>query len=62
VHAVQLAEPDADGDEPEEEVPAQTWMLATAHPSAVLRTPGDARAAAYDALVADLEVVAGALA
>jgi uracil-DNA glycosylase family protein len=61
-HAVPLAEPDADGDEPEEEVPAQTWMLATAHPSAVLRTPDDARAAAYDALVADLKVVAGALA
>jgi uracil-DNA glycosylase family protein len=57
-----LTEPDADGDEPEEEVPAQTWMLATAHPSAILRTPDDARAAAYDALVADLTVVAGALA
>ncbi|QXG74910.1 UdgX family uracil-DNA binding protein [Modestobacter sp. L9-4] len=57
-----LTEPDADGDEPEEEVPAQTWMLATAHPSAILRTPDDARAAAYDALVADLKVVAGALA
>jgi uracil-DNA glycosylase family protein len=57
-----LTEPDADGDEPEEEVPAQTWMLATAHPSAILRTPDDARAAAYDALVADLAVVAGALA
>jgi uracil-DNA glycosylase len=62
VPAVALVEPDADGDEPEEEVPAQTWMLATAHPSAVLRTPDDARAAAYDALVADLKVVAGALA
>ncbi|WP_369140723.1 UdgX family uracil-DNA binding protein [Modestobacter versicolor] len=60
--AVLLTEPDADGDEPEEEVPTQTWMLATAHPSAVLRTPDDARAAAYDALVADLRVVAGALA
>jgi uracil-DNA glycosylase family protein len=57
-----LTEPGADGDEPEEEVPAQTWMLATAHPSAILRTPDDARAAAYDALVADLTVVAGALA
>ncbi|MCZ2830146.1 UdgX family uracil-DNA binding protein [Modestobacter sp. VKM Ac-2986] len=57
-----LTEPDADGDEPEEEVPAQTWMLATAHPSAILRTPEDARAAAYDALVADLKIVAGALA
>jgi uracil-DNA glycosylase family protein len=61
-HAVPLVEPDADGDEPEEETPAQTWMLATAHPSAVLRTPDEARAAAYDALVADLTVVAGALA
>jgi uracil-DNA glycosylase family protein len=61
-HAVQLVEPDADGDEPEEEVPEQTWMLATTHPSAVLRTPDDARDAAYDALVADLKVVARALA
>ena len=61
-HAVQLDEPDADGDEPEEEVPEQTWMLATTHPSAVLRTPDDARDAAYDALVADLTVVARALA
>jgi len=59
---VPLVEPDADGDEPEEEAPAQTWMLATAHPSAVLRTPDDARDAAYAALVADLAVVAGALA
>jgi DNA polymerase len=42
--------------------PAQTWMLATTHPSAILRTPDEARAAAYDALVADLAVVAGALA
>src|SRR3954447_23014284 len=33
--ALPLTEPDADGEEPEEEVPAQTWMLATAHPSAV---------------------------
>jgi len=43
-------------------VPHQTWMLATTPPSAVLRTPDEARAAAYDALVADLAVVAGALA
>jgi DNA polymerase len=49
-------------DDEEEEVPHQTWMLATTHPSAVLRTPDEARAAAYDALVADLAVVAGALA
>jgi DNA polymerase len=46
----------------DEDAPHQTWMLATAHPSAVLRTPDDARAAAYAALVADLEVVAAALA
>jgi DNA polymerase len=46
----------------DEDAPHQTWMLATAHPSAVLRTPDDARAAAYDALVADLKVVAHALA
>src|SRR3954462_272038 len=46
----------------DEDAPHQTWMLATAHPSAVLRTPDEARGAAYDALVADLAVVAGALA
>ena len=62
VRAAELIEPDADGDEPEEEVPAQTWILATTHPSAVLRTPDENRAAAYDALVADLKVVAHALA
>ena len=49
-------------DEPDEGAPAQTWMLATAHPSAVLRTPDEERGAAYDALVADLKVVAHALA
>ena len=49
-------------DEPDEDAPAQTWMLATAHPSAILRTPDEAREAAYGALVADLRVVAGALA
>jgi DNA polymerase len=37
-------------------------MLATTHPSAILRTPDEARDAAYDALVADLRVVAHALA
>jgi uracil-DNA glycosylase len=52
----------ASGEDDDEDAPHQTWMLATAHPSAVLRTPDDARAAAYDALVADLRVVAGALA
>ena len=53
---------EADDDEPDEAAPAQTWMLATTHPSAILRTPDEARAAAYDALVADLKVVAAALA
>jgi uracil-DNA glycosylase len=53
---------EADDDEPDEGVPAQTWLLATTHPSAILRTPDDQRAAAYDALVADLTVVAHALA
>ena len=46
----------------DEDAPHQTWMLATTHPSAVLRTPEDARPAAFDALVADLRVVARALA
>ncbi len=53
---------EADDDEPDEASPAQTWILATTHPSAVLRTPDEARPAAFDALVADLKVVAGALA
>jgi uracil-DNA glycosylase family protein len=53
---------EADDDEPDEGTPAQTWMLATTHPSAILRTPDESRAAAYDALVADLAVVARALA
>jgi DNA polymerase len=53
---------EADDDEPDEGAPAQTWMLATTHPSAILRTPDESRAAAYDALVADLTVVARALA
>jgi DNA polymerase len=53
---------EADDDEPDEGGPAQTWMLATTHPSAILRTPDESRAAAYDALVADLAVVAHALA
>src|SRR5687767_2084194 len=46
----------------DEDAPHQTWMLATTHPSAILRTPDDARDAAYDALVTDLQVVAHALA
>ena len=53
---------EADDDEADEGAPAQTWMLATTHPSAVLRTPDESRPAAYDALVADLAVVAHALA
>jgi uracil-DNA glycosylase family protein len=53
---------EADDDEPDAGAPAQMWMLATTHPSAILRTPDGARAAAYDALVADLRVVAHALA
>ena len=46
----------------DEDAPHQTWMLATTHPSAILRTPDEAREAAYEALVADLRVVAHALA
>ena len=46
----------------DEDAPSQTWMLATTHPSAILRTPDEGRAAAYDALVSDLKVVAHALA
>jgi uracil-DNA glycosylase len=38
------------------------WIMATAHPSAVLRVPEEDRQAAYDALVADLRVGASALA
>jgi DNA polymerase len=52
---------DTPGDD-DEAAPHQMWMLATAHPSMVLRIPDENRAAAYDALVADLRVVAGALA
>jgi uracil-DNA glycosylase len=39
-----------------------TWIIATTHPSAVLRVPGADRSAAYDALVADLKVAAKVLA
>ncbi len=49
-------------DETDEAAPAQMWILATTHPSAVLRTPDEQRPAAYDALVADLQVVARTLA
>lgn len=38
------------------------WIIATTHPSAVLRVPEENRAAAYDGLVADLKVAAQALA
>ena len=59
-HLLPWTPPGADADE--EDAPHQTWMLATTHPSAVLRTPDEDRPAAYDALVADLAVVAKALA
>ncbi|MGZ4505822.1 MAG: UdgX family uracil-DNA binding protein [Blastococcus sp.] len=55
--AAAVAEADED-----EDAPTQTWMLATTHPSAILRTPDAERPAAYEALVADLTVVAHALA
>ncbi|WP_369130012.1 UdgX family uracil-DNA binding protein [Modestobacter roseus] len=51
--------PEADQDE---DAPHQTWVIATTHPSAVLRTPDEGRQAAYDALVTDLRVVATTLA
>ena len=38
------------------------WIMATTHPSAVLRVPDDQRAAAYDALVSDLRIGAQVLA
>ncbi|MGY1914691.1 UdgX family uracil-DNA binding protein [Blastococcus sp. SYSU DS0973] len=59
VRTAEATLPEADQ---EEDAPHQTWILATTHPSAILRTPDEARAAAYDALVADLAVVAAALA
>ena len=46
----------------DEDAPHQMWMLATTHPSAVLRVPDESRGPAYDELVKDLKVVAGALA
>ena len=36
-------------------------VLATVHPSAILRTPGEAREKAFDAFVADLSIAAGEL-
>ena len=59
VRAAEAGLPEADQDE---DAPHQTWILATTHPSAILRTPDEARATAYDALVTDLRVVAAALA
>ncbi len=55
-----LPRPSALGDE--EAGVQQSWLMATTHPSAILRTPDEERAAAYDALVADLRVAASALA
>jgi len=49
-------------DQTEDAAVQSAWIMATAHPSAVLRVPGEARAEAYDALVADLKVGAEALA
>jgi DNA polymerase len=46
----------------EEAAVQSAWIMATAHPSAVLRVPGEGREAAYQALVADLKVGAEALA
>jgi DNA polymerase len=46
---------------PLESAAAPSWVLATTHPSAVLRAR-DAREAAYDGLVADLRVAAAAMA
>jgi DNA polymerase len=54
--------PAGDEADEDEDAPSQTWLLATTHPSAILRTPDESRATAYDALVADLAVVAHALA
>ena len=49
-------------DDEDEGAPHQMWMLATTHPSAVLRVPDENRGQAYDDLVRDLTVVAAALA
>jgi DNA polymerase len=49
-------------DEPEDAAVKSTWIMATAHPSAVLRVPEEGRQAAYDALVADLRTGASVLA
>jgi isoleucyl-tRNA synthetase len=49
-------------DEPEDAAVKSAWIMATAHPSAVLRVPEGGRQEAYDALVADLRTGAAALA
>ena len=49
-------------DDAEDAAVKSAWIMATAHPSAVLRVPEEGRQAAYDALVADLRTGAGALA
>lgn len=46
----------------EEAAVHSAWIMATTHPSAVLRVPGEEREEAYQALVADLRVGAQALA
>ena len=50
------------GSEPEDAAVHSAWIMATAHPSAVLRVPDADRPAAYDALVADLRTAATTLA
>jgi DNA polymerase len=61
-----LDPPDAGGAgtlfESEDAAVHSAWIMATAHPSAVLRVPDEGRQAAYDALVADLRVGAEVLA
>lgn len=47
--------------DPEDAAVHQAWLMATTHPSAVLRTPEQDRGPAYDALVRDLRVAATAL-
>jgi uracil-DNA glycosylase len=49
-------------DDAEDAAVQSAWIMATAHPSAVLRVPEEGRQAAYDALVADLRTGAAALA
>ena len=52
----------ADGTLFEDAAVQSAWIMATAHPSAVLRVPEAGRQAAYDALVADLRTGAAVLA